>query len=309
MSASVTVSIVTPVYNEADILDDFYRQLTDALKKCAVSYEIIFIDDGSGDTSWNHIGRFHKNDPAVHAIRFTRNFGQQVALSAGLDVARGAAVICMNSDLQHPPTLISTMLGKWRKGALVVNTEQKNDRMPFVNNFGTALFYRLINSFSKVKIPSSNPDFRLLDRSVVNTFRSIHERDRFVSGLVQWLGFPTVTLPFAVPETVEKKRDYTFRKVVHLALDAMTSFTAIPLRLALYCGVIISFFSALYGLYALSMKYIYGTAVQGWTSLIIISLFIGGCQMIFLGIVGEYLFRIFNEMKKRPLYVKMEELN
>lgn len=303
------LSIVTPVYNEEAVLGDFFKELTATLNRLGMSYEIIFVDDGSTDRSWEIISEFGSLNSNVRGIRFTRNFGQQVALSAGLDLSRGRAVICMDSDLQHPPALIPEMIDFWKNGFMVVNTVREDQKIPFLKKWGTDIFYRIMCFLSDTPVLASSPDFRCMDRTVVDAFRTLRERDRFIRGLISWLGFPSTTLCFTAPVQTCKKSRYTMKKMINLAVDALTSFTAFPLRFAFYLGIVVSLSSAVYTLYSLFVKLFLGTAVQGWTSLIIVLLFLGGGQMIFLGIIGEYIYRIYNEMKQRPLYISRNRLN
>lgn len=303
------ISIIVPVYNEKATLRRFCEELISVLNQTRLNYEILLIDDGSNDCSWDIIRSEAIIFPFVRGIRFSRNFGQQIALSAGLDSARGKAVICMDADLQHPPSIIPKMIDAWQNGAMVVNTIREDSKLPLVKRLGTRMFYHLFSKCCDVQLNHFSPDFRLLDRIVVEKFRDFRERDRFVRGLIGWLGFPSCTIRFKVPEHTLRKSSYTFKKMVMLALDGLTSFTALPLRLAFFFGLGVSVISAIYAVYALYANLFLENVVKGWTSLLIVVLFLGGCQMVFLGIIGEYLLRIYNEVKGRPLYVVSDSIN
>lgn len=310
MKPHIDLSIVVPIFNEEGVLGHFCEELVGVLGSLDLAYEVILVDDGSMDGSWSIVKRRCRDSSVFRGIRLTRNFGQQIAITAGLQRSKGSAVICMDADLQHPPSLIPDMVDAWKRGALVVNTfREDEEKMPLVKRWGTRMFYSLINKWSDTPISVSSPDFRLMDRRVVDRFLGFGERDRFVRGLVNWLGFKTETLSFSARPQPTKESRYTFGKMAHLAADALTSFTAVPLRLAFYMGITISFLTALYAMYVLFVKLVADTAIKGWASLIMVSLFLGGCQMIFLGILGEYLHRIYNEVKRRPLYITDEELN
>jgi glycosyltransferase involved in cell wall biosynthesis len=301
---SIDLSIVSPVYNEAQTLDAFCDRLIALLEPLHLACEIILVDDGSGDATPDIIAKRCDADGRFRAIHLARNFGQQAALTAGIEAARGKAVITMDADLQHPPDELPRMIEAWKQGNPLVTMERDDtDHIPLIKRAGTALFYFFINRWSDIPLGRNTPDFRLLDRTVVDQFRALPERNRFVRGLINWLGFKPLVLHFNAPADHKEHTGYSFRKMVHLAIDALTSFTAFPLRIALYSGLGISLLSAVYLLYAIYVALVLDSAVKGWTSLISVILFLGGCQMVFLGIIGEYLFRIFTEVKQRPLYI------
>lgn len=300
----IDLSVVSPVYNEEQVLEAFCDELTQVLSSLGITYEIILVDDGSSDQSPAIIAKRCEADPSVKAIHLARNFGQQAALTAGIEVALGRAVVTMDADLQHPPQELPRMVTAWKQGnALIAMERDVTKRISLVKRTGTALFYFFLNRWSEIPLGHNMPDFRLMDRSVVDRFKEFPERNRFIRGLVSWLGFKPLVLHFSAPADQKEQTNYSFRKMARLAMDALTSFTAFPLRVALYSGLVVSLFSAAYLLYTLYVALFLDTAVKGWASLISVVLFLGGCQMVFLGIIGEYLFRIYTEVKRRPIYI------
>jgi polyisoprenyl-phosphate glycosyltransferase len=306
----IDLSVVSPVYNEEQVLEAFCDQLTQVLSSLDITYEIILVDDGSSDQSPAIIAKRCEADPAVKAIHLARNFGQQAALTAGIEAAMGRAVVTMDADLQHPPQELPRMVAAWKQGnALIAMERDVTKRISLVKRTGTALFYFFLNRWSEIPLGHNMPDFRLMDRAVVDRFKEFPERNRFIRGLVNWLGFKPLVLHFSAPADQKEQTNYSFRKMAHLAMDALTSFTAFPLRVALYSGLVVSLFSAAYLLYTLYVALFLDTAVKGWASLISVILFLGGCQMVFLGIIGEYLFRIYTEVKRRPIYIVKQTRN
>lgn len=304
------LTIVTPAYNEAGNLREFCAQLQPVLKGLNLFYEIILVDDGSRDGTWAEIQQLGKEQSSVRGIRLSRNFGQQIALSAGIEAAAGKAVITMDADLEHPPNQVPRMVNAWRNGAKLVLAVRKHEGgLPLVKRLGTSIFYGLFNRLSKTSIGSNVPDFRLMDRQVVNEFLRLKERDRFLRGLVNWLGFTPVTLEFSTEARRGEESRYSFHKMAHLAADAITSFTSAPLRMAFYVGIFVFLLSAAYLAYAVYIALFTSQAVRGWASLISVVLLLGGLQLVFLGVVGEYLSRVYNEVKQRPLYVVEETVN
>jgi glycosyltransferase involved in cell wall biosynthesis len=309
-SPGIDLSIVSPVYNEAQVLDAFCDRLITILEPLHLSCEVILIDDGSSDATPDIIARRCDFDPCFRAIHLARNFGQQAALTAGIEAARGSAVITMDADLQHPPEELPRMIEAWKQGNQLVTMERDaTQRISLIKRAGTSLFYFFINRWSDISLGRNIPDFRLMDRTIVDRFKELPERNRFVRGLINWMGFKPQVLHFKAPAGPKDATGYSFRKMVHLAIDALTSFTAFPLRMALYSGFAISFLSAVYLFYAIYVALFLDSAVKGWASLISVVLFLGGCQMVFLGIIGEYLFRIFTEVKQRPLYIVKKTRN
>ncbi len=279
------------------------EKISEQLKKSG-PYEIIFIDDGSTDSTLEEIKKAAKEDPSVKYISFSRNFGHQNALKAGLDHAKGDCVISMDSDLQHPTELIGTLIEKWREGYEVVYTIKKYmETTSFMKRITSELFYKFLNKISSVNIPLGAADFRLLDRKVVDELKKFRENMLFIRGIVAWLGFRQAGIEYVTHIRHAGKSKYTFRKMFSFALQGITSFSVLPLRIAIIVGVFISFCGFSYTIYALFQKYYFQTAIQGWTSILISILFLGGMQLIFLGLIGEYLGKMFIEAKNRPHYV------
>ncbi len=296
------ISIVVPVLNERENVEVLVERLDRALGSDLA--EILFVDDGSTDGTAEILSRLHERDPRVKALVFTRNFGHQAALSAGIDFAAGAAVVLMDGDLQHPPELVPRMVELWRGGASIVSTIRRvQSDAGWLKRAGTAVFYRLINLISDTPIDPNAADFRLLSRPVVEQLRRLEERQRFLRGLINWTGYPQATLEFDAPPRKAGKTKYSGGRMAALALDAILSFSRFPLRLAVYTGLLMWIVSFAYAIYALYVKFVTRTVVPGWTSIVIVAALIGGFQSILLGLVGEYVGRLYEEIKRRPLYL------
>lgn len=305
-----TLCIVVPVYNEAEAIPKLYEHLMPVLQELPYSFEILFVDDGSTDETYKIIKGLRQNDRRIKSISFSRNFGHQAALTAGLQYATGAAVITMDGDLQHPPSMIPALIEKWREGfEIVYTTREATADEPFFKKITSRLFYRIINAFSDTSVQPFAADFRLLDRSVVRSLNTLEERDRFLRGLIGWLGFSTIGVPYSADVRAAGTSKYTVKKMVKFALDGILSFSAAPLHLVTYLGLIVSFFSFLYGLYSVYAYFFTDRTVPGWTSILITVLFLGGVQLISIGFLGEYLIRVYNETKGRPLYIIKDSLN
>lgn len=304
---SVELSVVVPVFNEEENLPELYRRLTAVLGTAASSWEILFVDDGSRDRSWEIIRGLAENDPRVRGLRFSRNFGHQMAFAAGLDHARGQAVVIMDADLQDPPELIPQLLAKHREGFEVVyavRTARHGET--FFKRLTAKLFYRLLARITSVHIPLDTGDFRLMGRRAVEAFRRLPERHRFTRGLVAWLGFPQTGVPYERAPRHAGTTKYPLRKMLRLALDAITSFSHVPLQLATWLGFIVSGFAFFYILVVIALKFA-GISWPGYTSIMAAILFLGGVQLVMVGLLGEYVGRIYDEVKHRPLYLVAEE--
>ncbi|MEW5877061.1 MAG: glycosyltransferase family 2 protein [Acidobacteriota bacterium] len=304
---SVELSVVVPVFNEEENLPELYRRLTAVLGTAASSWEILFVDDGSRDRSWEIIRGLAENDPRVRGLRFSRNFGHQMAFAAGLDHARGQAVVIMDADLQDPPELIPQLLAKHREGYEVVyavRTARHGET--FFKRLTAKLFYRLLARITSVHIPLDTGDFRLMGRRAVEAFRRLPERHRFTRGLVAWLGFPQTGVPYERAPRHAGTTKYPLRKMLRLALDAITSFSHVPLQLATWLGFIVSGFAFFYILVVIALKFA-GISWPGYTSIMAAILFLGGVQLVMVGLLGEYVGRIYDEVKHRPLYLVAEE--
>lgn len=302
------ISIVVPVYNEEANLEELYRRVTNVMQSINYKYEILFINDGSSDKSLSIMEYLNKIDKRIKAIDLSRNFGHEIAMTAGLDHATGDAVIIMDADLQNPPEKLPEMIALWNEGYEVVLTvREKNEDVGFVSRSASTLFYKILNKITDVKITENSSDFRLLDRKVVDVLRSMEERTRFLRGLIKWTGFRQTTVNFVAPKRFAGSTKYSFLKLLKLSLDGVTSFSTFPLKLATGFGFLVSFAGFIYALYAVYVKLFTNFTMPGWTSIIITVLVLSGVQLITIGIIGEYIGRIYDESKRRPLYVIAKE--
>lgn len=301
------ISIVIPSYNEAGNIKVITKKLKGVLKE-KEEFEIIFVDDGSTDQTFEEIKNIMKTEKFVEVISFSRNFGHQKALKAGLDHARGDCVISMDADLQHPPEVLPKLIDKWREGYDVVYTIRKDTLdIGFIKRITSKCFYKIINILSDVDIPLGAADFRLLDRKVVNELKQFKEKWLFIRGLVSWLGFRQVGIEYTVQPRHKGKSKYSMSKMIAFAIQGVTSFSILPLRISTVLGVLFSIISFAYALYALYIKIFTNASILGWTSIMISVLFIGGIQLICIGMIGEYLGKMFIETKERPNYVIREK--
>jgi len=298
-----SVSVVIPCFNEKDNIEILYRHLSKVLE-IYPELELIFVDDGSTDATLEAIRSVAEKDPGVRYISLSRNFGHQYALKAGLDHAGGDCVISMDADMQHPPELIPVMIEKWREGYEVVNTIRGDQKsLSASKKFSSGLFYFIINRLSSVEIKPGIADFRLLDRKVVDALKQFSENHIFLRGLIPWMGFRQTSVHFEPAERHKGTTKYTFTRMLRLALDGITSFSSRPLYLSIALGSIIAGIAFLYGIYAVYVHLFTDDALPGWTSITASVLFIGGIQLIMLGIIGIYLGKLFIENKKRPNYI------
>lgn len=298
------------MFNEEENIPVLFDRLKTILRELPYTFEILFIDDGSTDGTYLTIKDLQQRDRRVKALSFSRNFGHQAALTAGLQYATGDAVITMDGDLQHPPSLIPTLIEKWQEGfQIVYTTRESTVGEPFLKKITSRLFYRIINAFSDTHVQPFGADFRLLDRSVVNSLNTLEERDRFLRGLIGWMGYSATGVPFTADARVAGTSKYSTRKMMKFALDGILSFSAAPLHLVTYLGLIVSFLSFLYGFYSIYAYFFTSLTIPGWTSILVAVLFLGGVQLISIGFVGEYLIRIYNEAKGRPLYIIKDTVN
>jgi polyisoprenyl-phosphate glycosyltransferase len=301
-------SVVAPVYNEEETLPHFYRRVVDVMEGLGEPFELVLVNDGSRDGSYRVMRELHARDPRVRAVDFSRNFGYQVAISAGLDHARGAAVIILDSDLQDPPEVIPKLVARWRTGAQVVYAQRRHP--PGETRFKlltAAAFYRLIARITAMDIPRDTGDFRLLDRRVVDTLVTMREHHRFMRGLSVWVGFRQEAVPYDRQELFAGVTKYPLAKMVRFALDAITGFSYVPLQLASTLGFLLAGLSLL-GILLAAVLRLSGVAIQGQATTLVVVLLLGGIQLIFLGIIGEYLGRIYDEVRARPLYIVREVL-
>jgi polyisoprenyl-phosphate glycosyltransferase len=297
------ISIIIPVYNEVSNLTLMLDALKNVFTPLPYHYNIIFVDDGSSDDSLSFIKQLAKANSEINYISFSRNFGHQNALKAGLDMSDADAVISMDGDMQHPPSLLPQLLSLWEAGNDVVYTiRQEEKNMPFVKRKSSNLFYSILNRLSSIELEKGTADFRLLDRKVVNVIREIKEYDLFWRGMVKWLGFKQASVEYAPAERASGVSKYNFKKMLELALKGITSFSTKPLTIAIYLGFICSFGSLLYVPYAV-WSYFYGHSISGWASVIVTIAFFGGIQLMILGIIGMYLGKLFMQSKQRPHYI------
>ncbi len=302
-----TLSIVIPVFNEEQTLDLLGERLASMMARAAVPCEVVLIDDGSRDRSWEKMTALAAKDPRFGLVRLSRNFGHQIAITAGLDFARGEAVVVMDADLQDPPEVVLEMLARWRAGADVVYGRRgAREGETWFKKASAAAFYRLIGSLSQVEIPVDTGDFRLMSRRAVTALQRLGERNRFVRGMVAWLGFKQEEVVYHRDARAAGETKYPLSKMIRFATDGLLSFSYAPLRLATWIGFTAAAMSLLYVLYAV-LAWAFGWGVvRGWTSLVVAVLFVGGVQLLSLGIIGEYIGRIYDEVKGRPLYFTQE---
>ncbi len=302
------LSVALPVFNEVENLDELSARLTKVLEGTGLSWEIVFVDDGSSDGSFERMRALHARDPRLRAVRFSRNFGHQMALTAGVDAARGRMVAVMDADLQDPPELLPDMLKKIDEGYEVVYARRTAREGETAFKKWTAhSFYRLLRRWTNVQIPVDTGDFRLMGPRAVAAFRSLRERHRFIRGMTAWVGFEQTGVPYVRPPRTRGETKWPLRKMLRFAVDALTSFSHVPLQLASWLGFFVSCFAFLYILVVLYLK-IRGINITGWTTLMFFILFLGGVQLVMIGVLGEYLGRIYEEIKRRPLYIVAEEL-
>lgn len=301
------LTIIAPVFNECEILPELHRRVAAVMDGVGEPWELLIIDDGSSDGSTDKIRELAAQDERVHPIIFARNFGHQIAVTAGLDYARGDAVIIIDADLQDPPEVIAELVAKWREGYEVVYAVRaEREGESWFKIFTASIFYRLIFRITDVKIPLDTGDFRLMDRKVVNVMNSMRERDRFLRGMSAWVGFRQVGVPYKRAARFAGSTKYPFRKMLKLALNAITGFSFFPLQVATYIGFIAAGLSIVMIPVVIIMRAITTTEFLGQASTLVAVLFLGGVQLISLGILGEYIGRIYDEVKGRPLYIARE---
>jgi len=305
---AVELSIIVPVFDEADVLPIFYERTNKVLASTGIDYEIIFIDDGSTDNSLAIVERLFKQAPSqVRYFSLSRNFGHEAATTCGFAHCRGSAAILMDADLQDPPELILKMLEKWREGYDVVAARRKSrSGESALKRFTAYFFYRLLDRFSEVAIPKDVGDFRLVDRKVIEHFNSMHERNRFVRGMFPWLGYRHFILDYDRDPRQGGKSKYNYAKLFWLSLEALSGFSVAPLRIATVFGLFISLFSLALGLAVLLDKLFFNLALPGYALLAAGMFFLGGVQILFLGLLGEYIGKIYREVQQRPLFIVKE---
>ena len=304
------ISVVVPIFNEAETIPELYSRLKKALDPLGGTYELVFVDDGSRDASAPNIRALAAGDKAVKLVQLSRNFGLQVAYSAGIDHASGEAVIVMDGDLQDPPELLPVLVSKWKEGYDVVYTVKTKRKENFLKRFAFAAFYRLLNRISTVEMPLDAGSFSLMSRRVADIFKSLPEKNRLVSGIRAWVGFSQAAVRFERDARFSGEPRQTFLRLMRMATDGLFSFSAVPVRVASVLGLAVSAFAVLVAV-AVSLIRVFTdllNTVPGWTSLLVAVVFFGGLQLLFIGILGEYVCRIFDEVKDRPLYLVRDKV-
>jgi polyisoprenyl-phosphate glycosyltransferase len=298
------ISIVIPVFNEEGSLPELYRRIAVVMKYMHLPYELIFVDDGSTDRSLEIMLELSEKDKDVKIIQLSRNFGHQLAIIAGIDHARGEAVIMMDSDLQHPPELIEKLIEKWYEGNDVVYTcrDQTQDA-GLLKNFTAQCFYTLVNYLAEVNISTGTADFRLLDRRVVESLQTFEERSIFLRGIINWVGYRQTSISYRADARYSGESKYSFLRMLRFAIDGITSFSSVPLYISAFLGMLISIFSFIYGLMIIYARLFTDRLVEGWTSVMVVLLFLGGIHLITQGIQGIYLGQVYKEVKGRPRYL------
>ena len=307
MTDNPVFSIVAPIYNETDCMQEFYTRVSRVMESTGESWELVLVDDGSQDGSTDQIRELAKKDSKVKPVIFARNFGHQVAVTAGLDYSRGDAVVIIDADLQDPPEVILELIAKWREGYQVIYAVRgEREGESWFKTITASIFYRIIHRITDVKIPLDTGDFRLMDRKVVDVLNTMHEKHRFLRGMSAWVGFKSIGVTYKRSARFAGETKYPLKKMIKLALNAITGFSYFPLQLATYIG----FFAAGISIVAIPIVIILriagSQAFFGQASTLLAVLFLGGVQLISLGILGEYLGRVYDEVKGRPLYIVSE---
>lgn len=297
------LSIVVPVYNEQEVLPQFHRRLQAVLDALPGSAEVLYVDDGSTDSTLESLSNLRKSDPRVGVLMLSRNFGKEIALTAGIDHVRGDAVVVIDADLQDPPELIPELVREWRRGFDVVYAKRSSRQGDSLLKRATAYaFYRVIQRVGRVRIPEDTGDFRLLSRRAVDALGKLREQHRFMKGLYSWIGYRQTAVPYRRNARIAGGSKWSFWQLWNFALEGITSFTTVPLRAATYLGLIIAMAAFAYAMLIILKTLLYGDPVPGYPSLMVVVLLLGGIQLMFIGIIGEYLGRVFDEAKGRPLY-------
>lgn len=302
--SAILLSIVVPVYNEELIIDELVRRMVAAAESITEQYEIIFVNDGSRDSSLEKLRAACAAQPKLHYINFSRNFGHQIAITAGMDYARGEAIVTIDGDLQDPPELIAEMYAQFQEGYKVIYAKRRARKgETFFKRFTARAFYRILARLVSFEIPLDVGDFRLISRDVLEYLKRMKEYDKYLRGQIAWLGFKSTYVYFDRDERKFGKTNYPFKKMLRLAFNGITAFSDSPLKWATSLGFIVCIVSFLIGIYALMSYFVWHNAVKGWASMIISITFLGGVQLLSLGIIGEYIARIISNVRQRPLYV------
>lgn len=297
-------SIIVPVFNEEIVIIETYKRLKQVMDSIKEDYELVFINDGSKDSTCDLITNLHKKDPKVKLIDFSRNFGHQIAISAGMEYATGDAIIIIDADLQDPPEVIPEMIQKWKEGCDIVHGKRiKRKGETYFKKITAYLFYRILKSLTNFEVPTDTGDFRLISKNVCETIKQLGEKSRYMRGLISWVGYNQCFVEYVREERFAGETKYPLRKMIAFAMDAITSFSYKPLRVASYIGFTFSAISFLYFIYVIYLRLFTNKTIVGWTSLLAVNLFSFGILFIILGIIGEYVGRIYEEAKNRPLFI------
>lgn len=304
------LSVIAPIHNEAGNIEPLITRLREAVSKETDRFEIIFVDDGSHDQSLALLEKASLTDKRIKVISFSRNFGHQVAITAGMEFSTGEAIVIIDADLQDPPELIPQMMHKWKEGFEVVYAVREDrEGETFLKKLTASVFYRLLKSVTEFDIPVDTGDFRLMDRRVVDAFLAMPERNRYIRGMISWVGFRQTGVTYHRAARSEGQTKFTFRKMLRFALEGITSFSYVPLQLASLLGVLCATMAFLMLIYVFASKFFDHQVVRGWTSQMAITIFLGGIQLLMIGVLGEYLGRLVTEQKKRPLYIVNKKTN
>lgn len=308
MAEAPEISIIVPVFNEESNIEKLFMEVHRVVKQqMNLSFEMIYVDDGSSDSTWASINCLADDHPEVRGIRFSRNFGHQNAIKAGMDSSLGKVVITMDADLQHPPDLIADLYLCWKKGYEIVHAKRLDTKgAGFFKTWSAKLYYRLVNIISDIRIEEGVSDFRLIDRKVLHELKKMNEYFLFFRGMLQWTGFKSTYVEYIAGKRFSGKSKFTLKKMLSLAISGIMSFSIRPLRIATIMGIVVSLISFGYIIYALVAKFMIQNALPGWTSILISVLFLGGIQLITIGILGEYVGKMFMEIKQRPKYIISE---
>lgn len=308
--ARPTLSLVLPIYNEEEVIPELHVRLQEFLTKLEVPCEVVFVNDGSRDRSMEMLRGIAKAEPRYRILSFARNFGHQTAITAGIDYARGAAVVVMDADLQDPPEVVLEMVAKWREGYDVVyGKRRKREGETWFKLFTARWFYRVFAAMIPIEVPLDTGDFRLMSRRVVIALRALRETHRFVRGMVSWVGFKQTAVLYDRPGRFAGETKYPLRKMLRFAVDGITSFSVLPLRFATYLGMLISLMSVGVAVWALVARFALRATVPGWTASVVLTSLLAAVQLLMIGILGEYVGRIYEQVKGRPLYTVGDKVN
>ncbi|PQJ60879.1 glycosyltransferase [Vibrio chagasii] len=301
---AVLLSIIVPFYNEQEVLEEFHSRLTKVLDSLPITSEIVYVDDGSKDNSLDVVSSFTSINSSISVIGLSRNFGKESAMSAGLEHCRGQAVILLDADLQDPPELIPQMIAKWREGYDVINMQRRQrDGETWFKKFSAASFYKVMNAAAKIDVPENVGDFRLMSREVVDHINQLPERNRYMKGIFSWPGFRQATIQFNRDARFCGETKWNYLKLIGLAMDGITSFSIRPLRIATAVGGLVALSAFIYGVIIVFKTMMFGEPITGYPSMMVVQLALGGIQLLSIGLMGEYIGRIFIETKNRPLYL------